>query len=115
MIYSFLNKNSSNNFAVAGNANLPSIVTFSSPMCLDCQKLKSVLSDVQKDYSDKVNFLSVDASSNDKMVKEKIKKHKVTLVPTMVFLDLNGDEKKKIEGFVPKEDLIVEIEALTNG
>ena len=70
---------------------------------------------MQKDYSDKVNFLSVDASSNDKMVKEKIKKHKVTLVPTMVFLDLNGDEKKKIEGFVPKEDLIVEIEALTNG
>ena len=114
-IYFLLNKNSTDNVVIASNSNLPSIVTFSSSMCLDCQKLKKVLVDVEKEYNNRVNFISVDASSNNKVVKEKIKKHKVVLVPTMIFLDINGIEKKKIEGYIPKEELIVEIEALTNG
>lgn len=113
--YMVMSKNSNDVTAIAQTNNMPSFITFTSTMCMDCKKMKSVIKEIQPDYSSKINFISINALDKNKKVNEYIKKYNVVLVPTMVFLDKNGNQVNKIEGFIPKEDLIKEIEATING
>ena len=114
-VYAILNKNSNDTIAFAQNKNLPSLMTFTSTMCIDCQKMKGIIKEIEGSYSDKINFVSVDATSKDKNVQKNIKKHNITLVPTMVFIDENGNAYNKIEGYIEKDELIKEIEDMLNG
>lgn len=113
--YVLLNKNSNNIIANAKENNLPTLMTFSSTMCLDCQKMKGVISEVEKEYNSKINFVSINALDKNRKIKDYIKKYGVVLVPTMVFVDQNGNMTNKIEGYIPKEQLITELEEAING
>lgn len=113
--YLFMSKNSEDVIAFANSKNIPTIMTFSSTMCLDCQKLKVVIKDVEQSYGEKVNFVNYNALDKDRKVKENIKKYGVVLAPTIVILDKNGNKIKKIEGYIPKEELIKEVEEVING
>lgn len=113
--YLFMSRNSENVIAFANGNNLPTVMTFSSTMCMDCQKLKMVLKDIEPMYSEKVNFINYNALDNDRKVKENIKKYGIVLAPTIIILDKNGNNIKKIEGYIPKEEFIKEIEGAVNG
>lgn len=112
-VYFIMNKNSEN-FSADAKENLPTMMTFTSSMCMDCKKMKEVIKEIENDYTDRINILTINALDKDKKIKEKIKKHGIVLVPTTIFLDENGNETGKIEGFIPKEDLIIEIEEIIN-
>ncbi len=112
-VYLIMNKNSEN-YSADAKENLPTMMTFTSSMCMDCKKMKEVINEIENDYTDKINILTINALDKDKKIKEKIKKHGIVLVPTTIFLDVNGNETGKIEGFIPKEDLIIEIEEIIN-
>ena len=84
-------------------------------MCIDCQKMKKLLNEIEPAYQNKINFVSINALDKDKKVKNYINKFGVTLVPTLVFIDDNGNLINKIEGYIPKEELISEIEEAING
>ncbi len=112
--YLILSKGTVEQSALAVDKNHPSMFIFTSTMCMDCQKMKSVLKEVQSSYSDKINFIYIDALKKDKNIQEKINKYGVTLVPTLVFTDVNELQTKKIEGAIPKEELIVAIEDSIN-
>ncbi len=113
-IYLFMSKNSENYSAVAKAKDSPTLISFTSTMCTDCKRLKAVLSEVQPNYSDKVNFIAYNALDKNRTIQNAIKKYKVTLVPTIIFLDKDGKEINKIEGFIPKEELINELEEAIN-
>ena len=113
--YLIMNKNSEQIMAVAKENNLPTLMTFSSTMCIDCQKMKKLLNEIEPAYQNKINFVSINALDKDKKVKNYINKFGVTLVPTLVFIDDNGTLINKIEGYIPKEELISEIEEAING
>ncbi len=115
LVYLIMSKNSNDFSAIAKEKNMPSLLTFTSTMCMDCQKMKGVLKEIQPSYQDRINFISINATEKDRKVQNYIKKHNVVLVPTMVFLDENGNEVNKIEGYIPKEELIKEIEEVING
>ena len=112
--YLFLSKNNEEIKAAAYDNNLPSLITFTSAMCMDCQKMKGVIKTLEKDYKDKINFISVDALDKNRKVQESIKKYNVVLVPTMVFVDTNGNQINKAEGYIPEEEMVNKIEALIN-
>lgn len=114
-VYLYLSKNSDTTSAIAKDKTKPSIMIFTSAMCLDCQKMKSVINEVQPVYSDKINFVSINALDKNKKVQADIKKYGVVLVPTIIFVDENENQKNKIEGYIPKEQLITEIEDIING
>ncbi len=114
-IYLYMSKNSETFSAIAKSDENPTLITFTSTMCMDCKKLKAVLSEVEPNYEEKVNFIGYNALAKDRHVQNAIKKYKVTLVPTMIFLDRNGKEINKIEGYIPKEELINELEEVING
>ena len=113
-IYLFLSKNSHDYIAAANDKNNPSILLFTSTMCLDCKKMKEIIKEVENDYSDKINFISINALDNNKKIQDSIKKHDVKVVPTLVFTDVNGIETNKVEGYIPKEELTKKIEAAIN-
>ena len=112
--YVLISKYSSQTIAVATDNNLPSVLVFSSSMCLDCQKLKLVLDDVSDEYTPKVNIIRINID-NSKKVNDYIKKYGIQLVPTTVFLDKNGNQINKIEGFVERDELVENLERVING
>lgn len=115
MVYSILHKNSSDVTAVAVENNKPSLMIFTSAMCMDCQKMKSIIKEVEPEYSDKINFIHINATENNKQIKELVKKHNVVLVPTMVFKNTNDMEINRVEGSISKEELISDIKEAING
>ena len=114
-IYLYITRNSDINSAVAKDKNKPSIMIFTSAMCLDCQKMKSIMSEVEPIYSDRINFISINALDKNKKVQDNIKKYGIVLVPTIVFIDKNENQQDKVEGYISKEDLIKKIEDTING
>lgn len=76
------------------------VIKFSSPMCYECQELEKVFEEVYPKYNDKISLRKIDVTKRDKNCKELIKKYKVTLVPTTVFKDKNGEVIRKIEGTI---------------
>lgn len=115
MAYLILNNEAQKQEAMAKDNNLPTLMTFSSAMCLDCKRVKATIKEVENDYKGKINFISVNATDNNKSTKELIKQYGITLVPTMIFLDKNDNEIKKIEGAITKEELTNELEVICNG
>ncbi len=113
--YFFMSRNSDELSAMANDKNHPSMLIFTSTMCMDCQKMKSVIKEVEPQYSNKINFVHINALDKNRKVQENIKKYHVVLVPTLVFVDENGNQTNKIEGSVSKEALITEIEEAING
>lgn len=116
LIYSFMNKHTTSDIsAQAKDTNKPTLMIFTSTMCMDCQKMKTVIKEVEPEYSDKINFVPVNAIDKSKSVKDMVKKYKVVLVPTLIFLDKNQSETNRVEGFIPKEELVSDIEEAING
>lgn len=96
-------------------ANKPSVIKFSSPMCLDCKKIKGEIDTLKPIYQDKINFVEIDATSNEKGIQKQIDQYEVTVVPTIIFLDENNYKVQKLEGFSPKEKIEELINELING
>lgn len=92
------------------SGGIPQLIKFSAPMCSDCQTMAEVLGDVKKQYNGKVDFVEIQVNQNSTSVREQIKKYSVTLVPTVVVLDKNGQQIARIEGVVPKSEIIGYIE-----
>lgn len=115
LVYFVMSKNSNDITVFAKDMSKPSMYVFSSTMCMDCQKVKTLLKEIQPDYVDKINIVHINAIENTKKTKELVKKHNVVLVPTIVFLDVNNSEINRIEGYMPKEEFIKEIEESING
>lgn len=83
----------------------PQVIKFSSKLCIDCKKLKKEFDELVPEYKNKITITEYNIDGNDKEVNEAIKKHNINLVPTVLFLDKNGNEIRRTEGFVNKTDL----------
>ena len=112
--YFIISRNSGNIMAIAKN-NTPTLQIYTSTMCMDCQKLKKLISEVEPNYNESVNFIIINALDKNKKVQNDIRKYGITLVPTIIVIDRDGNQINKIEGFIEKEKLISEIEDAING
>ncbi len=90
---------------VAKASGKPQIIKFSSTMCMECQEVEKVFKEVLPKYKDKVEYTSITVDSRDDMKNSMIKKYNVTLVPTIIMLNSDGTQYKRIESAIPKEQL----------
>ncbi|MBO7672902.1 thioredoxin family protein [bacterium] len=95
---------------IIASAGMPRLIKFSSPMCSDCQTLAKIIDEVDDDYEGRVDFVEISVNNDSKEVREQIKKYNVTLVPTTIFLNSKGEQIARIEGSMPKEQLIEYLE-----
>lgn len=99
---------------VEGNATVKNpkakIIKFYSPMCGECKIVSEELTKAMKNYKDSVLVEEINVIGNvnkgDDYTKTAIKKFKVTLVPTLVFVDKQGNLIKKEEGEITSSEII---------
>ncbi len=83
----------------------PSVIKFTSAMCLDCQTMNKVFKEIFPKYQNKINFTEIQVQDKNSFTDSQIKKYNVTLVPTIILLNSEGKQVKRIEGAIPKEEM----------
>lgn len=90
---------------VAQASGKPQIIKFTSTMCLECQEVNKVFKKVFPKYEDKINYTEVVVDSRSDMNNALIKKYDVKLVPTIIMLNSDGSQYKRIESSLPENQL----------
>ena len=85
--------------------NKPSVIKFTSAMCLDCQTMNKIFKEIFPKYQNKINFTEIQVQDKNSFNDSQIKKYNVTLVPTIILLNSEGKQVKRIEGAIPKEEM----------
>ena len=89
--------------AVAGGK--PQIIKFSSTMCLECKEVEKVFKEIMPKYEDKITYTEIIVDNRDDMKNALIKKYYVKLVPTVIMLNSDGTQHKRIEGSLPASEM----------
>jgi len=93
----------------------PTVIDFSSEMCMECRELKKVMDQVEPEYSKKIIFKKVMINSSSSEDQKLVKKYCVKVVPTLVYLDKSGKVVKKTEGALTKKELERNFNRIING
>lgn len=83
----------------------PQIIKFSSTMCLECKEVEKVFKELLPKYQDKITYTEIIVDKRDDMNNNMIKKYNVQLVPTIIMLNSDGSQYKRIESALPKEQM----------
>lgn len=80
---------------------LVTFIELGSTKCVPCQKMEPILKAVEQEYGDQIRIVFYDVWQDNAPAK----KYGIRLIPTQVFLDKNGKEFFRHEGFFPKEEI----------
>lgn len=83
----------------------PQIIKFTSSMCLECQEVNKVFKQIMPQYKDKVTYTEIIVDKRADMDNDLIKKYDVKLVPTIILLNSDGTQCKRIESALPKAQM----------
>jgi thioredoxin 1 len=86
------------------NSYKVTFVELGSVNCIPCKMMMPVMEEIEKEYGDQVKVVFHDVWTEEG--KPFAKEYGIKLIPTQVFLDNEGKEYFRHEGFFPKEDLI---------
>jgi thioredoxin 1 len=89
--------------AASARKPLITFVELGSVKCVPCRQMRPVMKAVEDKYGDQIKVVFYDVCKDDQ--KEYASKYKIRLIPTQVFLDDNGKELMRHEGFFPEEDI----------
>lgn len=79
-------------------------IELGSVRCIPCQKMQTVMKSIEQKYGDQVKVVFYDVwTSEGKPYGEK---YGIQLIPTQIFLDHNGKEFSRHEGYFPEEELV---------
>ncbi len=79
-------------------------IELGSDRCIPCKKMKPVMKAIETEFKGQVKVVFHDVWKASG--KPYAKKYKIRLIPTQIFLDRNGKEYFRHEGFFPKQELI---------
>jgi thioredoxin 1 len=83
---------------------LVTFVELGSVRCIPCKKMQPIMEEIKKEYPDQVKVVFYDVWTPEGQ--PYARQYKIRLIPTQVFLDKDGNEYFRHEGFFPKEDLV---------
>lgn len=83
---------------------LVTFVELGSVRCIPCKMMQPIMKDIEKDYAGQVKVVFHDVWTPEG--EPFATSFKIRVIPTQVFLDKDGKEYFRHEGFFPKEDLI---------
>jgi len=83
---------------------LVTFVELGSVRCIPCKKMQPIMEDIKNEYAGQVKVVFHDVWTDEG--KPFAVKYKIRLIPTQVFLDKDGKEYFRHEGFFPKEELV---------
>lgn len=92
--------------AVSHSEKMKAKVTFvelGSVKCIPCKQMQPVMESIEIKYGDQINVVFHDVWVPDQ--KHFAEQYKIRLIPTQVFLDSNGNELMRHEGFFPEAEI----------
>lgn len=81
---------------------LPTLIDLGATKCIPCKMMAPILEQLKADYAGKMNVVFIDVWENP----DASKKHGINLIPTQIFLDAEGKELFRHEGFFSREDIL---------
>jgi thioredoxin 1 len=78
-------------------------VELGSVNCIPCKKMQPVMKAIEEKYKDQVKVVFYDVWKDEQ--KDYAEKYGIKLIPTQVFLDDNGKEFFRHEGFYPEKEV----------
>ena len=85
-------------------APLVTFVELGSVRCIPCKKMQPIMREIEQEYAGKVKVVFYDVWTPDG--KPYGEKFGIRVIPTQVFLDKDGKEYFRHEGYFPKEELV---------
>jgi len=83
---------------------LVTFVEIGSVKCIPCKKMQPIMKEIEKEYAGKVKVVFYDVWTDEG--KPYGKKYGIRVIPTQVFLEKDGKEYFRHEGYFPKEELV---------
>ncbi len=84
-----------------------SMVTFvelGSVNCIPCKMMQPIMKEIEEEYKDQVKVVFHDVWTENG--RPYAMKYRIRVIPTQVFLDKDGREYYRHEGFFPKDELV---------
>ena len=98
------NKNSINeNVVNQASTSKVTFVELGSVNCIPCKQMQPVMKAIEEKYGDQVKVIFYDVWKEDQ--KKYATQYGIKLIPTQVFLDANGKEFHRHEGFYPETEI----------
>jgi len=93
------------NITAQNNAVKPKVtfVELGSVNCIPCKQMQPVMKSVEEKYGDQIKVIFYDVWKDDQ--KKHSQQYGIKLIPTQVFLDENGKEFHRHEGFYPEDEI----------
>jgi thioredoxin 1 len=98
------NKEEKGEKATAAENYLITFVELGSVRCIPCKMMQPIMKDIEKDYPGQVKVVFHDVWTPEG--EPFAQSFKIRVIPTQVFLDKEGKEYFRHEGFFPKEELV---------
>lgn len=103
LAYMFLSAGSGSDMgSVDAKTTKPQIIKFTSAMCLDCQTMNKIMKEIYPQYQDRIALTEIHVQDNKPETQDWIKKYNVTLVPTIILMNSQGQQVRRIEGAVDR-------------
>jgi len=83
---------------------LITFIQLGSDRCLPCKMMKPILSDIGKEYAGRVKVVYYDVWTEAGQPYAEF--YKIRVIPTQIFIDKNGREYFRHEGYFPREELV---------
>jgi thioredoxin 1 len=79
-------------------------VELGSVRCIPCKKMQPIMKEIEEEYGDQVKVVFYDVRTPEG--RPYAYKYRIRVIPTQVFLDREGNEYFRHQGFFPKEELV---------
>lgn len=90
------------------NKHKVSLYEFGAGKCAQCKKMKPIIEELQKELEGKVEVKSFDTGVDREITAQ----HKIMLIPTQLFIDGEGKELFRHEGFYEKQEILNKLKEL---
>ena len=97
--------NTEEDFSKAFKSGKPVLVDFGSNSCIPCRQMRPILQEIRKEHSGKAEVLVIDVYKYQNLARE----HKIRMIPTLIFFDLNGKEVHRHQGFMSKKAILEQL------
>jgi len=94
--------------STTAQANLPRLVDLGSTTCTSCKRMAPILQELKAELQGKVNVEFIDVAVKT----EAADQYGIRAIPTQIFFDAAGKEVARHEGFMPREDLLAQLEKM---
>ncbi|MGD8239068.1 MAG: thioredoxin family protein [Armatimonadota bacterium] len=89
----------------ASGKGLPAMLDFAMGTCKTCKAMKPVLEDLAREYRGRARIEIIDMGESLDLAD----RYGVLITPTQVFLDADGEEVHRNEGFMSREDIVAQL------